>query len=411
MDYDHDSLLVQLETLQKTLKQREEDCENSSKRIAELEIAIQEVNSDPSNCQELQVEQVRILQNNFNMIWNLHNQLQEKFFNMMAKKNYYKKNYKSLQESQKDIPPRTNSEAESDNEQLRKEIVELKRDVEYYKEKSKTEKEQADTIQAQYESNLKQLDELKKTAQEHYDLIKQKMHDAREGKADPDEIAQLKKEVTEQKEENGLLQTTIEALNETAQQMASSQADFINSLSTQLGCQPELDEIVDQVKKLTPLKVENLKLNMELDKLKILGTVDQNEAYLNIVDGLKEMQSKISPDELKLDVNSPLKQLFSAIHNMINAAISPNVSKSTLQSHVRAVFYQARAFKKKDLDESSYNTFLDDDKQKHDSSINLSPKSTAIDVEIGNTFSAISTNSRINNMPSSIEFPPAKLPE
>lgn len=401
-NYDYDSLVVQLETVQKTLKQREEDCENSANRIAELELELQNVNSDPSSCQELQIKQVEILQNNLKNLLDQHKELQERYFNLMAKKNYYKKNYKILEEKQKEVPPRTLSEAESNNKQLKEEIIELKNEIESYKEKSKIEKQESDYLKKQYDSNMKSLEDFKKSAQEHYELIKKKMEEAREGKPDPEEISQLKKD-------NETLQTMIDTLNEASQQLTSGQSDFINNLSSQLGCQPELDEIVDQVKKLVPLKVENLKLNAEIEQLKVLGTVDQNEAYVAVIDGLKEMQSKLSPDELKLDVSSPLKHLFASIYNMINALISPSVSKASLQSHVRAVYYQARAFKKKDLEETANN--LDGNKQTNENSINLSPKATAIDVEIGNTFSSISSNSRINNIPSSIEFPQAKSSE
>lgn len=407
MDTNQDNLLIKLEALQNTLKQRNEDCENNEKRIADLEIALQKVGQEPSQFQEFQVEQVQILQNTLKTIYEQHKTLQEKFFNMMAKKNYYKKNYKLLQESQKNIPSRTLSEAELSNEQLRKEIVELKVDIQAYKEENKMQKQQAINFQTNYENGLAELEKFKKTAEEHFELIKQKMYDAREGKADPEEIAQLK-------EENEVLQTNFDELNEKVQQLSSSQADFVNSLSSVLGCQPELPEIVQMVKKTVPLKIENQKLKMEIDNLKILGTVDQNEAYTNIIESLREMQSKLSPDELHLNINSPLKQLFAAISNMINAAISPNASKVVLQSHVRSVYYQARAFKKEDLDESMYNVFLNKNEQVQDNnnengnSLNFSPKMTAIDAEIGNTFSAISSNSRINNFPSNIEFPPVK---
>ena len=87
MDTNQDNLLIKLEALQNTLKQRNEDCENNEKRIADLEIALQKVGQEPSQFQEFQVEQVQILQNTLKTIYEQHKTLQEKFFNMMAKKN------------------------------------------------------------------------------------------------------------------------------------------------------------------------------------------------------------------------------------------------------------------------------------------------------------------------------------
>lgn len=407
MDADQSNLQIEDYTaLKKTLTQREEDCETYRNRISELEILLQKANKDPNCFQEIQVATVQVLQDTLSMIYGQHKQLQEKFFKLMDKKNEYKKLYKSLQETQKDIPQRTNTETESLNEQLRKEKAELENNIESWKEKYNAQNKLANDFQNQYEEGLEKLNNYIKAAEKNYESMKIKYYEAKEGKPDLEGISEKENEINELKNENQALQASYDELNDSAQKMASKLTDFMNNLGETLGCQAEPQDIADSVKALSQAKNENRKLRNEIESLKILGTVDQNEAYSHIIDSLKEMQSKISPDELKLDTNSPIRQLFAALSNMINAAISPGASRATLQSHVKAVYYQARAFTKEDLEKSNYDTAFDDNNNKQNSNIN---NNSNVDFEIGNTFSSIPANSKL--YPSQFEFPSAKSPK
>ncbi|OHS99000.1 hypothetical protein TRFO_34610 [Tritrichomonas foetus] len=394
MNENHEALLIKLETVQNLLQQRNADCESYMKRNAELERIVQQSQNDEPDIQDLQMNQITVLQDHLKSLIEIKDILEEKYFKMKAKKNKYKEKFLLANESQKTFPQRTFSEVESKNEQLRKEIVELQNSNKLFKKDYEKEKIRANSYHEKFNKCEEDLVKWQNLAEDKIQILNRKLKEAREGKTDTEQLVNAKKEIESIQTENNLLKQTIESLEAAAQEITNSQADFINSLESVLGCQ-SLEKIVETVKLLAPLKIENEKLKMEISKLEILGTVDQNDAYSTIVDALKQMNSKLSPDELKLPTNSPLRQLFAAISNMINTAILPNASKVLLQPHIRAVACQARVFK------------VDDD-----TSTETSMKKSNIDLEMGNSFSPITKGDfHINQNSSNIEFPSVKSSE
>lgn len=333
MDDNLEKIQLENESLQKLIQQRDEDCENYVKRINDLEIGIQQSQKDPEEYNVFQVEQVKYIKDKFGELYSQHKELQKRYFAMLAKKNDYKRKYLVLAEKQKSS---ADIGSESNNHNLSNKIADLESQIEALKQFNKTENERANNFQSMYEKSIADFEVFRSKSADSFQILRSKIYEAREGK-----------DYEELQNENETLKTAIDELTESAKQMAAQNEIFINSLAAALGCQ-SLDEITESVQKLVPLKIQNESLKLEIDNLKKLGSIDQNEAYSSITDSLRQIQETLSPDNLNLDSNSPLRQLFAAFSNMLDAAISPNASKVILQPHIRALKQQARAFKKED---------------------------------------------------------------
>ena len=312
-------LQIKVDTLENTLKQREYDCENYIKRIEQLEKDII-LSNDQHSDHGFQENQIETIHKRTKMIIDDFNKLQMKYFKIRAKKNFYKNELKVARETLKSSNLPSSSDSDS---KLNEKIIQLKANIQQLQKDCAREKNRASNYQQKYQDAVKDLLHLKsKTSTEssNEDLIN----------------------------ENQSLKKTIETLEEAAEKMKDGESEFIHALESALLCKG-LPQIVENVNKLTQVRIENEKLKIENNNLHFLGMIDQNEAYSTVIDSLQQIKQVLSPSELKLSPNSPLKQLFSAIYNMINAASKPDTSKSILKSHIRAVSYQARAFTPENL--------------------------------------------------------------
>jgi hypothetical protein len=67
-------------------------------------------------------------------------------------------------------------------------------------------------------------------------------------------------------------------------------------------------------------------------------------AHDDLVGALKRVFGRLSPDALDFPPNSELRQLFTALCNLLTAAINPEATKKLLMAHVRGFVCQARGF-------------------------------------------------------------------
>ncbi|KAH0787484.1 hypothetical protein GPJ56_008679 [Histomonas meleagridis] len=329
--YENDSS-VKLEATEKLLKQREIDCKEYQQRIQELEHIVQNYEKNEPEVGEFKDDQITYLQNKLNSAMEHIEYLQQRYLKVNAKRHSIQQKFLLFKNSTQ--PQRQNSQIEEENIKLETDIHKLKQSND---ENTKIINELKSNLDQQISENQR----LRQVALEKFDILQQKLRNARDD--NPTDLQKLKNEIFSKDKEIESLVTTIQSLEESMHMVKETNDEFIQSIGLILG-RDSLEGIVERIKELSPLQVENSKLKAQIQEMQMQGNINQDEAYMAIVDSLKKVRDNIDPNVLHLKPDSSLRQFFASFYNLINAALKSNASQTILLPHVRAVVWEARAF-------------------------------------------------------------------
>lgn len=268
--------------------------------------------------------------------------------------------------------PKSPEGYEAENRKLSQKVSNLESDVEFTKDELNSLNEELQNYKLKYEKLEKEKDKLTEDAAKHYSLLKAKLKEERE-KMESDNLGkvviqnesllaeikqmkeqyendqsefqskleQLKKEKENVESENSSFKEQIKTLNESKNNILDSQADFLSSLNRIVGCQT-IEEALVKINGLVSLPEKCQKLQEKIDSLK---SDNDGQSHDIVISSLKEINEKLSPNNLKLPVGSALRHLFASLSNMFTDALDPNITKDKLDTHILSVVYQARSFK------------------------------------------------------------------
>lgn len=302
--------------------------------------------------------------------------LKSRLLKEKAQKHKTQKLFDALKLKNTPYSPKSPSDYETENQKLKIQISELNSEVNNMKE-------QLDLANREIENKKKENDELiNKTnslyqdAAQNFKILRQKLDNERE-KMKSDNIGNiqiqnesllseineikekfskeqnelhnklqlLQKEKDDIEKENSSYQDEIKNLKQSNQETINKQTESLNSLNQIVGCQ-SIEESLAKVRELTLLPIRYQKLQEKIDSIR---KDDSLRTHDDVIDAIKEINEKLSPNYLKLPDDSVLRQLFKSLCNMFNAVLSSDVSKKVLDAHVLSVVYQARSFVPSDI--------------------------------------------------------------
>lgn len=337
---------TKLAAAQKLLQERDLDCQTYMERISDLEKQVDELANPQTEWRAIRQDQIAFLQEENKTLANEKYKLQKDLAILQAEKSELQRQLSRALEAQKNIPARTFSECESENLKLRQRTSELETENQTLRADTDKAVQESNDLKARLEKYKEKIRRMHDDTLEKFGILQEKLADSRSGKMDQENekaIAELRAQLTQEENEKSQLQVHLEALEQSSNEFATTHMEFVQNLGRILDCQ-ELPEIIGRVKELSQLPAEMDKLRLEISNMKGLAKIDQNEGYAAVVDALFEVRNSLSPNELKLPDNSPLRQLFASLYNMVTAMMNPTEAKSVLIPHIHAVTLQARAF-------------------------------------------------------------------
>ena len=378
-------LQAQLEEVTKLSKMKDEKIKDYEEKIKSLEQKILEYSKFGSEgFDEFLNDFITFQFNEYKNLDQKYSELSIKFFKLMAKKNKIKKEKAILKAKSIPFSPKSPTSSESEIQKLNIQILDLKAELDFTKEEFNLVSDES----KKYKKELNELQELNNSAfakaTTNFNIMKQKLQEQRDlmsssdvGKcqvqieelqnkiktneeAHQNQLNELQQKITEEQKnreniesENKMLQETVTQLEESCQKMTNGQTEFLESLGQLIGCNT-IEEISAKIKELSSVAQRNRELEQTLSSVKREGNARSHD---DVIDALKKIQEKLSPNELKLPKNSELRQLFAALYNMLNVALDKDTSMTLLSPHINAVIYQARSFSPASISETSQQNF------------------------------------------------------
>ena len=355
--------------LEELVRLKDQKIQEMQERIDSMEQQIVQISNNADiGYQTYQMDYLLMAQQQNRTYFSEKAQLELKFLQLRCKFREQALTIKTLQDQLAPSPPKSNSNAdpkklEHENQKLMSLISLHKNNEEDFKtqleeanEMIKKEKEKVIKLQQEGKSAFNELCEklkierTQKESQSQNDvseaMIQQlnKTIQEKESQLQNDEKKIQEKDflINQLMSEKDSLSSLLTSTTAACENFKANQNKLYEDLSKILNTEPNIQNIVGSIQHLItlPNQIEVLK-----QKLEHSNQVQQNDPILTvIIDSLKEVISNLSPDELSLQPQSELKQLFAAIVNMLNAAISPNPTNAMLVPHIKAVVYQARYF-------------------------------------------------------------------
>jgi chromosome segregation ATPase len=316
-------LQIRLEASQKLVEQRDAEAQTYLEQISQLRHAIEDLRNPVPEVRQFQHDQLDFLEKENSDLLLQIRELQSRYLQVNAQKHSLRAQLNVLGQQ----PPH----GSTGNSSLMRRIAELEAENRTLTSSLKDTETKFETVQHKLDEYHTENKKLRKEAKDTFAVLQEKLIAARNGALEANEA------------ERDTLQTTVDQLEKSSQELLAQHGEFVQHLGRLLDCD-DAPEIVARVRELIllPAQIEKLRFDLIEMRNRRLGNV--HEGYEAVIDALKQVYENLSPNALKLAENSVLRQLFASFCNLVTALLRPVESKQVLMPHVRAVVFQARVF-------------------------------------------------------------------
>lgn len=360
--------------LRLTIESQSNEIKKYQQQVLQLgEKLVKESHKDRKELNEADSTFIPYIMEQFDAMMQENEELRTQYIKIKAREAKNKAMIKTLQYKLEDKPSQSSSEKDQKIDLMTAQINELQAKLKCANDEITELLQINDKMKRKQNQTFEKLKNYEGKLQVEFDILKQKLDEARQANpviaSEEIQISSLKSQLEKLSQElenerskcskevsqlttrnedlvneNQRLNKAFEDVERASKQITNAQISFINEISQTLGV-TSTDEIKEELNKLISLKTDR----MQILNAPVHDSNGNVQSFQEIRDALQQIMENLSPNELKLPQDSELRQLFAALYNMINQSLNPNANKSLLQPHIRAVVFQARAFKPQEV--------------------------------------------------------------